>query len=282
MTLKDYLAIHYSPHSHRSYESIINRFKARHLNPTKLTYKEIVMYIGELRASGLHGKSVSNHLAAIKIYYRYLQASAQRSDHPCEHLQLKDKLNRQIRHEQLYKYETLEVYYKNYEAKRSKDQLRNKLVLSLLLYQALRVGELIRLKTELLNLEKGTIKIASSHKGAGRILSLRATQVVLIQSYLQTNKDRMAKGAQLLVNEKGGALDSRLISKIINVGRSRYERVQAQRIRQSVIAYLLASSKDILEVQAFAGHKRSSTTAAYEQSELEELKLMIAKKHPLQ
>lgn len=58
-------------------------------------------------------------------------------------------------------------------------------------------------------------------------------------------------------------------------------KLTAQTIRQSVIANLLKSGKDLRLVQTFAGHKYPSTTEKYKQTEVEELKSQILKYHPL-
>ena len=57
--------------------------------------------------------------------------------------------------------------------------------------------------------------------------------------------------------------------------------VNAQTIRQSVIAELLKQGHDISVVQGFAGHKYPSATERYRQSEIETLKGAVQKYHPL-
>src|SRR5580704_3587039 len=62
----------------------------------KATYPQIIDYIGVLRKSGMHAKTLMNQLYAIKMYYQWLADSGQRDDHPCRDLYLKDKINRSI------------------------------------------------------------------------------------------------------------------------------------------------------------------------------------------
>ena len=57
--------------------------------------------------------------------------------------------------------------------------------------------------------------------------------------------------------------------------------VNAQTIRQSVIAHLLKEGHDLSVVQAFAGHKYPSTTERYRQSEIDTLKAAIENYHPI-
>jgi len=69
---------------------------------------------------------------------------------------------------------------------------------------------------------------------------------------------------------------------MINRGKVKYEKITPLKIRQSVIANLLKEKNDTRVVQEFAGHRRTSSTEAYKQTGLEELKQSINKFHPLQ
>ena len=71
------------------------------------------------------------------------------------------------------------------------------------------------------------------------------------------------------------------INRMINRGR-KTAKITPLKIRQSVIANLLKEKHDTRVVQEFAGHRRTSSTEAYKQTGLEELKQAIAKLHPLQ
>jgi integrase/recombinase XerD len=71
------------------------------------------------------------------------------------------------------------------------------------------------------------------------------------------------------------------ISRHINQYRSEGEKITPFKIRQSAIKNLLRKGNDLRIVQVFAGHRRSSSTEAYKQTGLEELKNVIQKYHPL-
>ena len=59
-------------------------------------------------------------------------------------------------------------------------------------------------------------------------------------------------------------------------------KITPQKIRQSVIANLLKSGRDLRVIQAFTGHKTISSVEQYRQTGLDELKIAIEQKHPLQ
>ena len=56
---------------------------------------------------------------------------------------------------------------------------RNQVIINLLIYQALKSGEIINLKTSDVDLEKGTIYIRKSRKSNARKLELKPNQVML-------------------------------------------------------------------------------------------------------
>lgn len=290
MTLKEYLKNEYSKTSISGYENIINRFLlALGEKAEKANYTDVLDYIGLLREQNLHPKSLRNNLFAIKIYYRFLVATGKRNDHPCQYLNLKDQINRSIQIESLYPKETLETLYENWESKNKVNQTRDKIIISLLVYQALTVLEISQIKTSDINLENGTIYIKANVKNKQRTLSLKPKQILLFHNYLKNeykqyrNRQKPSKRVDyFLLSEEGLQLWSGGINRMINQEKDQQNKLIPLKIRQSVIAHLVKENNDIRIVQEFAGHRRTSSTEAYKQTGLEELKSAIEKLHPLQ
>lgn len=290
MTLKQYLQNEYSKTSISGYENMINRFLlALGEKAEKASYTDVLDYIGLLREQNLHPKSLRNNLFAIKIYYRFLVATGKRNDHPCQYLNLKDQINRAIQVESLYPKETLENLYETWESKNKINQTRDKIIISLLVYQALTVLEISQIKTSDINLENGTVYIKANVKNKQRTLSLKPKQILLFHNYLKNeykqyrNRQKPSKRVDYFVmSEEGSQLWSGGINRMINQDKDPQNKLIPLKIRQSVIAHLVKENNDIRIVQEFAGHRRTSATEAYKQTGLEELKSAIEKLHPLQ
>jgi integrase/recombinase XerD len=290
MKLKEYLQQEYSPTSINSYELMINRYiLAMGDKAEKGTYTDVLDYIGLLREQGLHPKSLRNNLFAIKIYYRYLVAIGKRNDHPCRYLYLKDQINRAIQVESLYPKEILQELYETHQSKNPDNQNRDKIIISLLIYQALTVLEISQLKTTDIDLENGTIRIKGNVKNKGRTLSLKPNQILLFHNYLkqdykgyQRRQKPSKRKEYFLLNDEGLQLWQSGINRMINRDRNELEKLIPFKIRQSVIAHLLKENNDVRIVQEFAGHRRAASTEAYKQTGLEELKSAIERLHPLQ
>lgn len=290
MNLRTYLEQEYSPTSINSYELMINRYiLAMGDKAEKGTYTDVLDYIGLLREQNLHPKSLRNNLFAIKIYYRYLVATGKRNDHPCRYLYLKDQINRAIQVESLYPKEILEELYETHQSKNPDNQNRDKIIISLLIYQALAVLEIAQLKTTDIDLESGTIRIKGNVKNKGRTLSLKPKQIMLFHNYLKHDYKRYYRKQKpskrvdyFLLNDEGLQLWQSGINRMINKERDQQEKLIPLKIRQSVIAHLLKENNDVRIVQEFAGHRRAASTEAYKQTGLEELKSAIERLHPLQ
>ena len=267
------------------------------------TYSDIINYIGDLRARNLHPKSLRNHLFSLKIYFRYLVAVGKRSDHPCENLNLKDQIQRSIIVESLYSKEQLEELYNTFETpvdqrkwatKSESIKKRDKVILSLLIFQALTTTEIIELKVNDIDLEECTIKIrAAESKGRrgnkARTLALQSKQILLINDYLKVYRNDLWKKQKpskrqdyFILNEQGLQIWGSYLNRMLSKGREPHEIFTPLKIRQSVIANLLKEKNDTRVVQEFAGHRRTGSTEAYKRTGLEELKSSIERLHPRQ
>ena len=270
MTLEEYLDRNYSPTSVRGYANMIGRFRlALGEKADQASYTEVLGYIGTLRGQRLHPKTLRNNLFAVKIYFDYLLETGLRKDHPCRHLHLKDRIDRGIVLESLYDRERLKELYDGHRE-------RDKVIVGLLVYQALTVSEVVGLQAGDVDLEQGKIRIRGNRSNRGRVLALGPEQVLPLYRYLSGRTD-----GYLFTGDKGRALWTGSINRIINRGRAKGDRLLASRIRQSVIHHLLKEGHDVRVVQEFAGHRRASSTEAYKQTGLEELKSAIDRLHPL-
>jgi len=291
MTIKEYLLQTYSKSTLNSNLYNIKLFTDYFPNKAeKADYKDILQYLEYLRKNcNLHPKTLKHRLYAVKIYFNYLLETGKRKDHPCSELNLKDKVNKQIKADTLYSESTLEHFFETTCRSKRKHRLdnRNKIIVSLLIYQALTVTEIAELTTADINLEKGEIFIREQFHLQSRTLPMKAKQVLLFHKYLSQDRpillsyNKANPDNSFILGQYGEAIHPHEISRIINQDRPKAERIQPLKIRQSVIANLLQKENDTRIVQVFAGHKRVSTTEQYRQNELETLQAAVNQYHPL-
>jgi site-specific recombinase XerD len=291
MKLEEYLQKKYSKSTFTTNLYLIKRFTDYYQNKAETaTYTDILNYIAHLRQNyDLHPKTLRHCLYGVKIYFNYLLEIGKRKDHPCSELFLKDKINKQIQVDNLYSSKTLENFFVNYQIKKKKHlENRNKIIISLLVYQALNVSEISNLEVENIDLEKCEIHIKSGHHQLKRTLPLQAKQVLLFYNYLENERIKLLKynlknptETAFILGQYGEKINPHGISKRINENLKPSEKLQPMKIRQSVIANLLKKENDTRIVQVFSGHRRASTTIQYKQTELEALQNAVNQYHPI-
>lgn len=283
MNLYTYLIERHTEGTAKRYLRDIEAWLQWQPHPQKAGVKEVLIYLGEQRKQGKQA-SLNCTLAAIKKYYDWLQETDQRPIHPCRALRLKDKRSRSIQLQDLFTSEELQQLLTRKE-RYELLALRNRTVLSLLVYQGLTTGELASLQLNDLDLEKGTINVPASRMLNGRVLKLKQDQILLLYRYVNEVRKQLLKTTtkSLIITKLGTPEQGEGIHYLVSTFKGLFpeRKLNPKTIRQSVIANLLKSGEDLRAVQLFAGHKYPSSTENYRQTNLEALKDQVLKYHPL-
>lgn len=286
IALQTYLDQHYTAATAASYGRQITAYLAGCPNAATARYTDVLAYVGQLRQRYHNAHTLARELAAVKVFYDYLCDSGQRSDHPGKIIHLKDRRSRDVQLQDLFTREELAQLLER-KTRYGALYYRNKVLVSLLVYQGLRVSEMAALSVNDINLDAGTIYVAATPQTNARTLSLKPDQVLLLYSYLQGVRPKLLHGnacEALLVGLRGNPMPAEDIVKHVE---RRYRglfgnrKVSAGTIRQSVIANLLKAGHDISVVQQFAGHKYPSSTERYRAGEIATLQAAIDQYYPL-
>jgi integrase/recombinase XerD len=267
-------------YQHRRYASYFLAWAAeKNLALAQITYTEILDFADHLKKDNKNINLINRILIAVRYYFTWLQSEGQISYNPAAGISLKGAI-RTVPHDLLEKGE-LEALYENYPIKDERTH-RNKVILGLLVYQALTREELEKLRPENLKLREGKIQIPATGKQNGRILSLEPHQILDLQEYillvrpkLQSRTERLFTGRHDLEDLKNTLLHLGHALRKIN---PKYK--HAVQLRQSVITEWL-KEKDLRTVQYMAGHRYVSSTERYQRLNLEDLKEALNKHHPL-
>jgi integrase/recombinase XerD len=290
MTLKSYLKSKYTASTVKSYEREIKIYLQALPHAQSATYQDIINYINTKRKKQ-NPSSINRILQSIKKYYNYLVDSELREDNPAQFINLKDskRRNNTVQKRLLSSTEIQQLWQHFLDKKYRYKILRNRnlSMISLLLFQGLRGGEMRRLSIENINLEKTQIYIPKSHDGNARTLALEPCQILPLYQYINEDRIKLLKGDNkekaLFISKLGRADNGETLHYLIESNRHiiKGKTINPKTIRMSVIAEQFKKGKSLQEVQYFAGHRYPSSTERYKSNHLQALQQGILKHHPL-
>jgi integrase/recombinase XerD len=273
----------------RIYENGIKGFlewAAQHQCPMEnIRYADLMDYIKHSQKKGKSKTNVQHQLLAMRHYFNFQVKIGNMNSNPAQGIYIRG-IARRLPHD-LAEYNELIKLYESYPTNDIRGQ-RNKVILGLLIFQALTIEEIETLEPEHINLREGKIKIIGTERTNERVLKLEASQVFELQEYLNRTRNRILYGPkvnepekikQLIIGMEGAA---RLAGEVgWMMRRLKHPKVtMASQIRASVIAEW-TKLHDVRIVQYMSGHKYVSATERYQATHLEDLQEQLRLHHPL-
>lgn len=285
MKLEQYLRESLMQSSVESYLYDINKYKKSNRNADKYDYQKVMQYIEILRN---HNKAsnVKRVIASIKKYYEYLIEIGKRKDNPAKAIRIRDGKENPIQLQDLFTEKELQLLLIPRIERYPFLTKRNKIIMSLLVNQGLRIGEIENIKLNDIDLEQATIQIHKTGITNDRNLPLKAEHILLLYQYINQDRNTLKTFRNnenaLLLGKLGTLIRKEDVDYLITTYQKQFKKkLTATTIRQSVIANLLTKNNDLRVVQHFAGHKSPDTTEKYRQTGLNALKTAIEKLHPI-
>ena len=294
MKLEEYLLSKHTILTARHYLYDINSYLGNYSASftKKACYQDILAYIQILRKRYENPVMIMTKLMAVKKYYEWLCVTGVRNDNPAASVMLKDIRSCNIQIQDLFSPEELELLLKRKE-RFGILKNRNFIILSLLIYQGLKSGEICRLKLKAINWEESSITIKETTKTNGRILKLKNDQLNILRQYVNIDREMLIRQKKnkrkrinnnfLILNKTGKNERGEGISYLVSTFKNLFpdKKLNPKTIRQSVVANLLRKGADLRLVQVYAGHKYSGTTLKYRQTNIEGLRVAIDEFHPM-
>lgn len=266
ITLEAFLHKSHTTKTANAYLYTIEHFLKMNPKAELYNYQQLVDYMAELSKRYPNAQTKTRILSAIKRYYDYLIHTDQRADHPCKSLIVKrERQNIQVQDlftsEDLQRLMSRENRYKHLD-------IRNKVLLSLLIYQGLTSDEILRLEVKDIDTEYGSIYIKESAKLNRRTLRMERSQIILFNNYINQTREELlqCKTDKLILNKLGNPITTDGIKAVVEPLQPLFnqKKMNPKAIRMSVISNWLNEKKLPLEdVQQMAGHKWPSSTEKY-------------------
>lgn len=257
--------------------------KAENLDEKTVNYHQLLAYLDYCRKRGNSSATLSIKMLSLRYYFRYLLDCKLIDESVAEYLTIKHKRKTILAN--LLEKENLEDVYQNFTQKGIVGK-RNKVMLSLLIFQGLSSQDISHLRVEYLKLSDGEITIPDHSGLNGRTLALEAFQILDLQNYITKTRELLLaltdKESDALIISSGSSQNIRaLVDKLIQLLRKQFPFiVSMSQIRSSVISNWL-KSEDVRLVQYKAGHKKVTSTENFKQSLIEDLQDEVSKYHPL-
>lgn len=244
---------------------------------------DLAGYSAWLAELQLAPKTVTRHIASLKVFFRFLQLEGALNDNQAELLGTQ-KLWQRVP-EVLSEKQIVELL----SAPRKSDPwwLRDRAILELLYATGARVSELATLKCQDFHL--GERYLVCHGKGdKQRIVPLGDQAIDAMKRYLEEQRPRLAaRGGRasewLILSPRGGPLRRERIWELIKKYAARVgipPEISPHSLRHSFATHLLAHGADLRQVQELLGHASIATTQIYTHVDHTRLKAVHEAYHP--
>ncbi|KZE80732.1 integrase [Myroides marinus] len=276
----------YSDKTVEAYQNDISDFvtflEGLSLDYLKIGYDGVRLWIVELSEQGLTNRSINRKTSALSSFYKFLLKIEVVDTNPLFlHKSLKVEKKLQLP----FSLKEIDAVRAMFEGKDDFDSLRDLVVVEMLYCLGLRRAELVALEVEDVDFYLHQVRVYG--KGAKeRIVPMLSELEQLLKKYLDVRRIVLADKGEikaLLTNNSGKKIDEMLVYRIINgyfSNTTTKEKKSPHMLRHSFATHLLEGGADINSIKELMGHESLSTTQAYAQINLSELKKVYQSSHP--
>jgi len=260
-------------------ENFLSWLQQEEIRAAQFTYTELLDFMGYCHRRGISKRSVHNILCMVRHYCNYLIAGQQRTDNPAAGVFIKGLVRKLPVN--LLSMEEMEALYQAYSIQLNVDSSK-KIMLGLMVYQGVTVGEIMRLQQDHIRIKDGKVFIKGTKRSGERVLNLQAVQIAALQQYLEAN--RYKEGALFMEQVKAPIsarnIDNRIKYMFGQLKQLNGKVINAKQVRSSVITHWLRQN-NLRQVQYMAGHKYVSSTQRYQVNNLDDLQNELQQHHPM-
>ncbi|HYH94477.1 site-specific tyrosine recombinase XerD [Hyalangium sp.] len=247
----------------------------------RVTEGDVVEHLRRLAQRGLSRRSQARHLAAVRVFHRFLIAEKWAEKDPTEDMDT-PRFERK-----LPSFLTLEEVEQLLAApdERHPAGIRDKAMLELLYATGLRVSELCGLGINDVQLGAGWL-VARGKGSKERVVPVGSVAVEKVQAYLAGTRQQLLKqraSRALFVTPRGGAFTRQGFWKLIK----RYalkagirKPLSPHKLRHSFATHLVERGADLKAVQQMLGHADLATTQIYTHVNSARLRAVYDQHHP--
>jgi len=214
---------------------------------------------------GLCQSSLSKIIAIVKSFFNYLEEEEIIDKNPTRKIRIPKKISRIPSVMSKYEVDMIIRSVDFAPLRCRKNNIRDKLVLSLLYYTGIRKSELLNLNWTDINLSKSIVIIRRGKGGKDRLIPLHRKVTELLDKYLD---ERLPlKNDALIIGEQGRRLCSGsfvyLLKMYLGISGLKKKGYSAHTFRHTFATHLIEAGVDLFKVQKLLGHASLDTTKIY-------------------
>jgi integrase/recombinase XerC len=249
--------------------------------PAQADAAAIRSYLAHLHQRRLAPRSIERALAAVRTYFRFLAAEGVVGASPAE--AVPHPRTPRSNPEVVNRYAVDELIDGLPETPAG---LRDRVALELLYGAGLRVGELVAVNLDDIQLQQRMLRVRGKARRE-RLIPFGRRAADAITSYLpirsQWRSPSPGTDDPLLVNQRGGRLTDRSVRRILDAAVQRTAQVHhlhPHALRHAFATHLLEAGMDLRAIQELLGHSSLSTTQVYTNVDLAHLMNVYRDAHP--
>jgi integrase/recombinase XerD len=266
----------------RAYQSDLAQFHV-HMSDTpavSITEDDLEGYLDKLGGGPYRDTSIRRKVAALKVFFRYLEEQGVVSESPARKLKIRKPVENRVptvlsqREVKALlaapKEQVAELLTSRDQSPGSRNRyfcaIRDNVILELLFSTGIRIGELVALNVGDVDLDRRQIQI-TGRATRGRLVTLASQDVIeAMRQYIELRSERTLSTPALFVGRSGTRLT---IYSIENIFKKHVRLAEIKRhvtphsLRHTMAAMLVSSGADIKEVQEILGHASILSTQVY-------------------
>jgi len=227
------------------------------------TIRQYFYYARENRC--LCQSSISKIIAIVKSFFNYLEEEDIIDKNPTRKIRVPKKICRIPSVMSKYEVDLIIRSVDFAPLRCRKNNVRDKLVLSLLYYTGIRKSELLNLNWTDINLSRSTVIIRRGKGGKDRLIPLHKEVIRLLDKYLE--KRLPLKTEALIIGEQGRRMGKcsfvNLLKMYFAISGLKRKGYTAHSFRHSFATHLVEAGVDLFKVQKLLGHASLDTTKIY-------------------
>jgi len=249
-------------------------------------YSHLMDYIAHLQAAGTSVCRINKNLQAISNYYEFLELP-----NPAVSIRLRGQVQRTVLRP--IAVDKMDDLYRVFEVQKVRSESSyfyhsDRIILGLVIYQALEMGDFMVLKKSHVDLEKGCIYVPHRKQRMSRIIPLESHQILQLHQYFIDGREKTKREAsEMLFSPQAEDYHQlhwqfkRLSKHVKKEAKTKLDLniEKLNHLRQSRIAYWI-KQYGLRKTQYLAGFRTIMSVERYQNADMENLKEQVKLHHP--